>query len=84
MLPIVEGCQAIIVNSNAGNDGKTVTVGKYIGYIDKWFGKNRWEIDIVVFSTQGNPVKSIDESQLMRIDGYKEEIKENADDVKVN
>ena len=38
------GCRAVIVNSEAGNDGVEVTVGVYIGKITGWAG-NRWMVD---------------------------------------
>ena len=81
MLPIVKGCQAIIVNSVTEHLGRFVIVGNYVGEIEGGENKNNWETDIK--HKKGYSVLA-DESQLMRIDGYKEEAKEKADDVKVN
>ena len=73
MLPIVKGCQAIIVKSKTEHLGRFVIVGNYVGKMNGGENKNNWETDIK--HKEGYLVLA-DESQLMRIDGYKEEIKE--------
>ena len=73
MKPIEKGCQAIIINSKAGSDGKVVIVGDYLGVVGNFKYNNHWEIDISIPSTFGNPSNHISEYKLMRIDGYKQE-----------
>ena len=73
MLPIEKGCQAIIINSNAGIDGKTVVVGNYIGNVFGLDHNDMWEVDIDIPYTWGTIERVAPEVHLMRIDGYKEE-----------
>jgi hypothetical protein len=89
MLPIEEGCLAVIINSKVGNNGKEVIVGKYIGilkgYFDKGFylnppKKDYWNIDRLIncVTSRGQRLSDtshISESRLFRIDGgeFKEE-----------
>ena len=63
-----EGCRAVIINSEAGNNGIHVIVGKYIGEVYGWRGKRRWAIDTSVISTHGDYATHMQEHQLRRID----------------
>lgn len=47
---IETGCQAVIVNSKAGNNGIEVTVGKFIGEVLGYAYSDRWEIDKAIKS----------------------------------
>lgn len=71
-MKIEPGCKCIIINSAAGNDGICVTAISYCGYVKGFYLKNQWLIDISVQNCFGSYVNYADESQLMRIDGYKE------------
>lgn len=73
------GCLAIVINSAAGNNGKVVTVGNYLGQIYKDAKYNYWEISPKL---EGFAVKTgkssgllghAPEHQLLRIDGYEED-----------
>lgn len=66
---IEEGCLAIVKNSRAGNDGKCVTVGKFIGEVAEYVGLKRWEVDRAMKDTWGDCIYHVQEHQLMRIDG---------------
>jgi len=76
---IEEGCLAIIIRSNAGNEGKVVTVGKFLGRVkdlrnDCYYRGNDYrEVDIELNSTYGGKVNYTRESWLLRIDGLKED-----------
>ena len=71
--PIETGCLAMIIKSRAGNEGKVVTVGNFIGEVPWYHGKNRWEIDQLVKATNDRgDMKScnhVREDYMMRIDG---------------
>lgn len=76
MLPIEPGCLAIVINSYAGNNGITVTVGKFIGEHPDYYGHDRWEVDRplkAVYEVGEQPFKDncfhARECQLLRIDG---------------
>lgn len=82
MKQIEEGCLAIVVNSQAGNNGTCVTVGKYLGTVLPWEDDDRWETDIrlksILIST-GEPVpgcRHCSQSRLLRIDSYEGEPEE--------
>lgn len=91
MLPIEEGCLAIVINSiDTGDDGKVVTVGKYLGgACPSMLQQDLWEVDL--------PMKVINyftrevdreeyyqsESRLMRIDGEEFEEEEELMEVKL-
>lgn len=45
MIPIEEGCKAVVFNSTAGNDGIEVEVGKFIGRSKYGVYKNLWAVD---------------------------------------
>lgn len=66
---IEEGCLAIVINSCSGNDGKTVTVGKYIGNVPGYVGNRRWEVDRPMPAIFGEIIYHMQEKQLLRIDG---------------
>ena len=71
---IEEGCLAVLIHSTAGNDGKFVTVGKFIGQVYGWVGDRRWEIDRVFEADIGGFFGNhMQEHQLLRIDNYKPE-----------
>ena len=72
-MKIEPGCMAIIINSVMGHNGKVVTVGEFIGYIENWDGNDNWEIDINLIGTYGRSNNTVRECQLMRIDGFKED-----------
>ena len=74
---IEEGCLAVLIHSTAGNDGKFVTVGKFIGNVYGWVGDRRWEIDRTVRGTWGDPCNHMQEHQLLRIDNYNPETADN-------
>ncbi len=82
MKQIEEGCLAIVVNSDAGNDGVCVTVGKYLGSVVGWEGRDQWEVDIELKAiyTIGGGVKPgcchAPEVNLLRIDSYDGELEE--------
>ncbi len=73
---IETGCKAIIINSQAGNNGISVVVGKYIGNIAGIAG-DRWEVDKALRTCYADGIfhtytYSSDETKLMRIDGFEE------------
>ena len=77
---IIEGCRAVIVNSEAGNNGIEVTVGKFIGCQLTMAGDTRWAIDKRVNTVSGitgrpsGTAQSMEEYQLRRIDDDSEEL----------
>lgn len=71
MKPIEKGCLAIIINSRAGNNGVSVTVGKCMGRHEV-YNEPKWEIDIELIGVLGSKMNHALESQLLRIDGYEE------------
>jgi len=71
LLPIVEGCDAWIINSSL-NRG-SVKVGKCLGKSSLVnFNKINWEVDREMNTSTGKTVSFLAEHQLMRIDGYEE------------
>lgn len=76
--PIESGCLAVIIRSKAGNEGKVVRVGNYLGKVVGFGGVNRWEIDIILRTDKGNTCNHVQEAWLMRIDGedFSHEIEE--------
>lgn len=86
MLPIETGCLAIVINSEAGNNGVCLTVGKYIGFNRPDKDRDIWEVDKKLNKLNiktGKMSKSrntCSESKLLRIDGGEfEEEKELAE-----
>lgn len=89
MLPIEEGCLAVIINSKIGNNGKEVFVGEFIGEIECYpengmivnpTRKDYWNIDRPINCETVSGIRLLDtrrvsESKLLRIDGgeFKEE-----------
>ena len=75
---IEPGCRARIVNSQAGNDGKIVTVlecvGDLVGFKTR-FGP-RWRMDTQVLTTRGGDTDHMGEGQLQRIDDDEEQEKQ--------
>jgi len=74
MKPIEEGCLALVIKSTAGNEGKSVTVGKFLGYVPWYLDSDRWEVDRPMNCVYRGKIKDIkcyhlSENQLMRIDG---------------
>jgi hypothetical protein len=80
--PIEPGCKAVIVNSDAGNDGIVVTVGKFAGKINGWDGDDRWYIDKYVSGLLGGKLNAVREHQLKRIDDYDGDEKTTWDSMK--
>jgi hypothetical protein len=87
-LNIEPGCLALVVRHPIDeNNGKVVTVGRYLGEINsddnyRWLGK-RWEVDRAIHAhsqLQDGPsnvyAKHIAEVCLLRIDGYEEPMAE--------
>lgn len=75
MKPIEEGCLAMIIRSVAGNDGKIVRVGKFVGEapLSAWLrGNDNWEVDPPITASHGFVVSYVRECQLMRIDSDEE------------
>ena len=69
---IIEGCTAMIINSMAGNNGKIVKVGIFVGKVAGWEGDKRWSIDTVLRGKKGNKTRSAETHRLMRMDGLSE------------
>ena len=71
--PIEAGCLAMIIKSRAGNEGKVVTVGRFIGKVPRYAGENRWEIDQMMKATNSLGDREscchVREDWMMRIDG---------------
>lgn len=81
MLPIEEGCLAMVVRSAAGNAGKVVTVGRYIGKVPLYDGYDRWSTEeplrgVYTSGAGAEYVYHATQSQLMRIDGGESEEEE--------
>ena len=70
MKPIEKGCQAIIISTKPRWSGKSVTITHYVGRIKADHRKNHWGIGL--YDKAGLELVA-DESQLMRIDGHKQE-----------
>ncbi len=83
MKPIVQGCLAMIIKSWAGNEGKVVKVGKYMGFNPEDLSVNDyWEVEgelnAVYINFLGNKVgntkcSAVQESCMIRVDGYEKE-----------
>jgi len=71
-MKIEAGCKAVIVNSQAGNNGIVVTVIKKIGQVEDFdlAVGDRWEVDAYLKSVNHNGIEinHIGECQLKRID----------------
>ena len=67
--PIETGCLAMIIKSRAGNEGKIVRVGKFIGKVLGFGGTRCWECDITLLTSNGTFCNHIREDWVMRIDG---------------
>lgn len=86
MLPIIPGCLATVINSHdTGDNGKTVTVGKYLGKVSEtMLQDDMWETDVpmvVLDYITRKPIREEhyqSERRLMRIDGGK--FKEHIED----
>ena len=67
--PIEEGCRAVIVNSEAGNNGTVVSVLKSLGEHNYGGGEmhHTWEVDIVLIG-KATIDNRVPEFQLKRID----------------
>jgi hypothetical protein len=46
--PIETGCLAVVIKSIAGNAGKVVRVGNYIGQVEGFDLPDHWETDIAL------------------------------------
>lgn len=84
--PIEPGCLAVIIRSDAGNEGKVVRVLKYIGKIKGFAGADYWETDTPINSTIGEMFRLSRESCMMRIDGedFSHEEREEAEEIRHN
>lgn len=76
MKQIETGCLAVVIGAHVpSNNGKVVTVGRYIGDVD-WFDdaydKDHWEINIALTTTKGVKIRQIPQCLLLRIDGEPE------------
>ena len=73
------GCLAVVINSAAGNNGKVVTVGNYLGQIFEKCLYNYWEISPKLKGITIRTMKTTEllghapEHQLLRIDVYEED-----------
>ena len=89
--PIVEGCRAIVINSRAGNNGKEVVVGKFIGSKKDFLANDIWEVDRLLRTRweslsdpdlgEGIGEHSCSASLLLRIDDYEPSDEEKEADV---
>lgn len=71
---IEPGCIAIIIFSDSGNEGRIVHPIKYIGNVIGFFGKDYWEDEENdIITTFGRKTNIVQESRMMRIDGFTEE-----------
>lgn len=75
MKPIEPGCMAWTYNCwNPANNGKVVKCIKFIGKVDGWEYKDRWEIDTKMYSVLTNEEHyHTSERTLLRIDGYEDD-----------
>lgn len=80
--PIEPGCLAVIIRSKAGNEGKVVRVGNYLGKVIGFGGDNRWEIDITLKTNLEKLCNHVREEWLMRIDGedFSHEVEEETNE----
>jgi len=62
-----EGDLAIIVNSQAGNEGKIVQCIKYIGTYKDYYGNDRWKINTPILNSIGKLSYTVRDSQLRPI-----------------
>jgi hypothetical protein len=70
LLPIVEGCRAVIIDAHPDDMLKEVTVGRFT--FDEYYADpKQWEIDIFVKTYYES-----DQSELMRIDGNEDQFRE--------
>lgn len=73
MKPIETGCLAVVLGAYiSSNNGKVVTVGRYLGDIDYFeapYNKDHWEIDTAMITSTGFSTLHIPQFLLMRIDG---------------
>lgn len=86
MLPIEEGCLAVIYNDKDGNSGTSVTCMRYLGKHKDYWNSDLWETDTMLksyyYNSQGHRLKRapdscyISERKLLRIDGGKFEEEE--------
>lgn len=76
LMPIVEGCRAVIINSRMGHNGVEVTVGKYLGVLKDRLFPDQWGISVCLKDSWGMDCCEAAESQLMRIDGNEDQFKE--------
>ena len=85
MKPIEEGCLAVITRSVVvvGNEGRVVTVGRYLGRQDGWeTPDDHWAVDKPLMSKLGIPTYHAPEAYLLRIDGHEETEDERQERIK--
>ena len=73
MKQIETGCLAVVIGANVpSNNGKVVTVGKYLGdidWMDEAYSKDHWAINITLTTTKGEKLRQVPQCLLLRIDG---------------
>jgi hypothetical protein len=48
------GDRVIVTRSKAGNEGRILTVLRYVGAVPGYFGSDRWETDTLLNSVSGS------------------------------
>lgn len=70
MKQIETGCLAIVIGARIQvNNGKVVTVGRYIGSLPGYGIQNHWEVSEYILNSHGERGKHISQELLLRIDG---------------
>jgi hypothetical protein len=73
MKQIETGCLAVVIGARIHvNNGKVVTVGRYIGSVPGCLLQNRWEVSEYILNNYGELSKHISQELLLRIDGEPE------------
>lgn len=62
-----QGDLAIIVKSYAGNEGKIVRCLRYVGKVEGWIGRDRWETDTQIIGEFGSVTNTVNDSYLRPI-----------------
>lgn len=58
------GDLAVMVKSNAGNEGRVVRCIQFVGKVPGWVGDERWEIDQVLPGFRGGKTNTAQDSML--------------------
>lgn len=76
MKQIETGCLAVVIGAHVpSNNGKVVTVGKYLGDAKEFiepYNKDHWEINVVLTTAAGWTTRQVPQFMLLRIDGEPE------------